>query len=450
MSRPSAAPSPSRRAGLLRLATVVAALLLMALHVGPLLSAGLARSPRSRAIPALRNLAPIEEAPSGGEPAPDGWGTAGEESPGEPAAGVEPSPQPTVPAVSAFKPWTAGAWGPEAVGPEPEPVFFWALTGGRDGDLFLSQNDVHLRAQSYGGSWKTPVVVVPAAYNEFVSDTPGWLLELLTSPKRSLYLYQRIEGPERPHYAHNVGFESGIYLRFVVDHYDDLPEVLVGVHGVPDAHNPYWREWVACLRPNMTYTSLNTEWVEDRTVDGDGPSLAFSPHQLFTEQCMRDTLDLIGMPLAPRARIPFKTFCCAQFAVHRDVIRRRPKAVWQQLYDTFGAPPGICHKGAPRPLEELVSNSPHVLPHQRPWGPEVDDGDQHQKIVLGLTMEHLTGSVWGGEPWAMSGPYGQDHFCAQFFHVSQCPGSPCGSDTAVLQDPGEAARARVEERGRKR
>lgn len=365
-----------------------------------------------------------------------------------PPAGPEPlpSPAPTVPAESPFVPWTPGAWGPEAVGEEPPPVLVWPATGGRDGDLFLAQNDAARRAEHYGGSWKTPVVIVPATYDEFISDTPGWLFETLTSWKRSMYLYQRKEGPERPHYAHNVGFESGIYLRFVVDHYDDLPEVLVGVHGIPDGHNPFWREWVGCLRPNMTYTTLNTEWVEDRVVDGEGPSLAFSPHQLFTEQCMRDTLELIGMPHPPHAPLAFRTYCCAQFAVHRDVIRRRPRAVWQALYDTFGAPPGICHKGAPRELAELVSASPAVLPHQRPWGPEVDDGDQHGKVVLGLTMEHLTGAVWGGEPWSMKEPYSQGHFCAQFFPASQCPGSPCGGDTALLQDPGEAARARVEAR----
>jgi hypothetical protein len=310
------------------------------------------------------------------------------------------------------------------VGAEPAYWADWAITGGRDEDLFLGQNDAAVRAANYSGRWKTPVVVVPATYNEFVALTPGWMLELLTSPKRSLYLYQRFE-PGRLHFAHNVGFESGIYLRFVVDHYDDLPEVVVFVQGGPESHNFEWRQWVGCLRPNMSYTSLNTEWVEDRVIEGDAPSPIFSPYQLWTEQCMRDVLELLGTPLAPRAPLPFQTYCCAQFAVHRDVIRARPKAGWEALYARFGTPPGRCHVGPPRPLDELASNTPAVRAENQPWGPELDDGDQFQKIVLGLTMEHLAGAVWGGEPWRLPAPYGQPHFCSQFFPASECPGSPC-------------------------
>lgn len=335
-----------------------------------------------------------------------------------------PSPTPRLPETTPFKPWVAGEWGPEDVGVEPEYWQDWPLTGGRDEPLFLAQNDKSVRSVNYSGSWKTPVVVVPATYNEFIGITPGFMLELLTSPKRSLYLYQRFE-KELGHYAHNIGFESGIYLRFIVDHYDDLPEVMVGVHGGPEAHNLAWRQWVGCLRPNMTYTSLNTEWVEDRVIEAEAPSPVFSPYQLWTEQCMRDVLDLIGAPIKPRQPLPFHTYCCAQFAVHRDVIRRRPKAVWEKLYAMFGAPPGLCHTGPPRDLSELVSSSPEVVAENHPWGPEYDDGDQHGKIVLGLTMEHLSGTVFGGEPWDMPQPYGQGHFCAQFFPASVCPGSPC-------------------------
>ena len=332
-----------------------------------------------------------------------------------------PSVAPTPPFVGPFKPWSPGKWGPETVGNEAVPLMDWPLTGGRDEDLFLSQNDESVQ---YGGSWKTPVVIIPAAYDEFVADTPGWMRELLTSEKRSLFLYQRMD-TAKAHWAHNIGFESGIYLRFIVDHYDNLPEVMVMVHGIPDGHNPRWREWTGCLRPNMTYTSLNTEWVEDRSIDAEAPSLAFSPYQHWTEQCMRDVLDLIGTPAQPKQALSFRTYCCAQFAVHRDVIRRRPKALWQELYSRFGAPPGICHKGPSRPLDELVSNSPVVLAGQKTWGEEHEDGEQHGKIVLGLTLEHLSGAVFGFEPWAMAGPYGQDHYCAQFFPASQCPGSPC-------------------------
>jgi hypothetical protein len=295
------------------------------------------------------------------------------------------------------------------------PLLNWAVTGGAWWDMWLHENDAR--------PWRTPVVVVPSAYDELTADTPGYLLHLLDSPRASLYMYQRLE-PDSARYAHNVGYETGLYLRFVVDHYDDLPEVVVMVHGIPDAHNPDWLRWVGCLRPNMTFTSLNTEWV-DRAVQGDAAVESFEPYQLWVEQCMRDVIELAtGAPHPPGARIPLRTYCCAQFAVHSSVIRRRPKAVWQELYARFGEPPGVCHRGAPRPLEELVSAP--LAASQQPWGgPEVNDGKLHGKVVLGLTMEHLTGLVWGNESHDMPGPYGADHYCAQFFPDDVCPGSPC-------------------------
>ena len=42
--------------------------------------------------------------------------------------------------------------------------------------------------------------------------------------RRHSYVYQRID-PKLPKYSLNVGYEAAVHIRFIVEHYDVLPNV---------------------------------------------------------------------------------------------------------------------------------------------------------------------------------------------------------------------------------
>lgn len=114
------------------------------------------------------------------------------------------------------------AWAPEWP-PDAGPEFVRSTPG--LSYLLAHDNDASVRRQAYGGRWRTPLVIVPAVYNEYDGAIPGWAVTTLFSRFRSLYLYQR-RAPDQPRYAPNFGTESGVYYRFIVEHYDELPDVM--------------------------------------------------------------------------------------------------------------------------------------------------------------------------------------------------------------------------------
>ncbi len=101
-------------------------------------------------------------------------------------------------------------------------------------------------------------VIVPAVYKEFEKGLPSWITneELKATKGYEVYLYQRLY-PEQPNYVRNRGTEGTVYLRFIVDHYDNFPDIAVFVHADPKDHQPHWLELVECIHPNATYSDLN-------------------------------------------------------------------------------------------------------------------------------------------------------------------------------------------------
>jgi hypothetical protein len=301
--------------------------------------------------------------------------------------------------------------------------------------LLTRDNDEAVRARDYGGRWRTPVVVVPAVYNELDETVPGWYVASLWSGFRSLYLYQRRD-PDAPRYAPNFGTESGVYYRFIVDHYDDLPDVTVFVHSYPEAHNEQWLEWVHALRPNATYASMThhiffvTARAFDEIFAGEGGE---NPFMFQGEQCLRDIFDDAGAPLPPRARLIANQYCCAQVVVSRDQIRARPKAAYEKILRRIGTPPGLCHLGAPPRTDTFLQKDMDWPDPTMPapkwdtvlWGDEVyDHFTGYGKQVVGHATEYSLSTVLGGtgfshEMWTWA------QYCEQFYHQCAFPGSPC-------------------------
>jgi hypothetical protein len=90
-------------------------------------------------------------------------------------------------------------------------------------------------------NWTSGKVVVPCVYREWEGgQVPDWAREPYDD--FSVYQYQRTD-PNAARYVPNQSTESGVYLRFIIDHYDDLPDVTIFVHARPHEENKYWLSW---------------------------------------------------------------------------------------------------------------------------------------------------------------------------------------------------------------
>jgi hypothetical protein len=102
-------------------------------------------------------------------------------------------------------------------------------------------------------------VVVPSVYKEWVKGRPDWATNVTLQQQYgySVFQYQKLD-PAGPHYLpFNRGTESGVYLRYIVDHYDDFPDVAIFVHAAPEDHQPKWLEHIGCISPTATYYNIN-------------------------------------------------------------------------------------------------------------------------------------------------------------------------------------------------
>eukprot|EP01064_Diplonema_japonicum_P029390 TRINITY_DN473_c3_g1_i2.p1 TRINITY_DN473_c3_g1~~TRINITY_DN473_c3_g1_i2.p1 ORF type:complete len:359 (+),score=41.27 TRINITY_DN473_c3_g1_i2:771-1847(+) len=145
----------------------------------------------------------------------------------------------------------------------------------------------------------------------------------------------------------NFADEGSGYLRFILDNYDHLPDVMAFLHGKPQAHNPVISQWVGCLRDDVGDTPhfvfLTKRFVENRCIiDWEGNSMlkrikigprageeidygAFVAYwKGFPWKLLNSTLD------APPTCVTFH--CCAEFALTRAMVRSRPRSFYATLW----------------------------------------------------------------------------------------------------------------------
>lgn len=94
----------------------------------------------------------------------------------------------------------------------------------------------------------TPVIV-PAVYEEYDNYFPPWLL------RWPVWIYQR-KFEDQPLFCPNHGHEGGVYLKFIVDFYDNLPEKIAFIQATPEEHFTGWEGMVRCLKPEVTFTTV--------------------------------------------------------------------------------------------------------------------------------------------------------------------------------------------------
>jgi len=159
-------------------------------------------------------------------------------------------------------------------------------------------------------------------------------LTLLTSWQHAIY---HMDDPSYVlHPPENKGREAMAYLTFLIDHYENLPEIIVFLHphlkGWPEA----WHTDAPDYSNVNSVRSLRLEYVREhgyanmRCISDPGcpgeiqpfrndptrsAELAFPDAWMYFFQTNMSTVpDVVGTP------------CCSQFAVSREQVRKRPQS----------------------------------------------------------------------------------------------------------------------------
>lgn len=283
-------------------------------------------------------------------------------------------------------------------------------------------------------------VVVPAVFNDWKKGIPDWFSNntLQSEYGYTVFLYQKSD-PAKPNYiSTNRGTEGGVYLRYIVDHYDTFPDVAIFVQGRPEVHEPNWLRYVRCARPTAGYYSFG-EFVYRRRTD-------FWRHhvpgmEVWVEQCWRDLLKIAwGIDLNDHERLERRIPASKpveitapmrqQFILSREMVHRRPLAVWKHLHHTI-AVQSVCHEGEPD-FAHLYA-MPRDRRSNQLFGPERPNitgtnegsgrhGPGYGRHTQGGTMEHLAHVVFGHHDLIMRN-YTMEDKCRNF--LPNCPNSPC-------------------------
>ena len=195
-------------------------------------------------------------------------------------------------------------------------------------------------------SWHSSAVVVPAIFREWGStlplSPPPWL-----TAQYPVYLYQRLNS-SFPCFCLNRGYESGIILQFLVDHYTRLPAIVAfvqadwlqrarGVMGLPapfDFWQPQcaleridapWHSWMplgkrhSCWPPGHMWRNA-MYWEHARSQHTHGaPSVSAA----LVDACWHALLGIFGQSLlSPLVRLNLTFYPYQNFVASRGQLRQ--------------------------------------------------------------------------------------------------------------------------------
>ena len=231
---------------------------------------------------------------------------------------------------------------------------------------------------------------------------PTWLVAQYT-----VYLYQRLNKSE-PCFCLNRGYETGVFLRFLVDHYERLPAVMAFVQadwlqaarGSPghwpaafdfwqprcafDSADRPFRRWMplgkrhSCWPPGQI-SRTSSYWPNKRS---------HLPGVLI-EACWHELLFLFGHPrLDPLHRLNVTFYPFQNFVASRERIREHAHSSYLLGYARLVVN-GTC-------LDPPMQPGPH--------GGVLKDSPAYNKETVAKGMEHLMHAIFGDQPVTGSGP----------------------------------------------
>ncbi|CAF1198181.1 unnamed protein product [Adineta steineri] len=134
----------------------------------------------------------------------------------------------------------------------------------------------------------------------------------------------------RPIAQYKKSQECPYYITYIIDHYYDLPEIILFSHGRPQGHNPniikQWSWFIQQVQQDKQRHFFNSSI-------GYISSNCGSYVKRYTRS--RPILDLLGYertvdPLANQIKaLCLGTYCCAQFIIHRSRILQHPISFWR-------------------------------------------------------------------------------------------------------------------------
>jgi len=167
-------------------------------------------------------------------------------------------------------------------------------------------------------------LIVVSSFHEDLS----WVCEL-RKYKIPHIVYSRDKAENKYNVVPNHGYEAAIYLKFIIDHYDRLPNMTAFVHG----HRHTWHN-----TRDILDILLNLRWHKNEYMDFNiGPNNPFwqvaNPRSNTDYRVIGEQWDAFYKEFFGEMPNSFSFYCCAQFAVARERIRLRPIKFYQQLLD---------------------------------------------------------------------------------------------------------------------
>ncbi|CAI7610836.1 unnamed protein product [Penicillium bialowiezense] len=204
----------------------------------------------------------------------------------------------------------------------------WNITRGHtNNDLYAPPPNFIPGTPKPLGYQYSKVMVVTRTKEE---DT-SWIAEQLPDWDTAIYVADDPSAPLHP--PKNKGHEVMIYLTYLVDHYDHLPDVAVFMHSHQFAwHNDALFEGDAAqlLRKLNLNRVIREGYMNTRCGYGPGCPAWMHPGAVEADESKQEEIMLARAwgELFPDQSIPsvLAQPCCAQFALSRDRIRSIPRA----------------------------------------------------------------------------------------------------------------------------
>ncbi|KAJ5566207.1 hypothetical protein N7535_007845 [Penicillium sp. DV-2018c] len=196
-----------------------------------------------------------------------------------------------------------------------------------DADLFAPPPNFFPGTPKPPGYKYSKVVVVTRTKEE----NTDWIARELHDWDRAIYVADDPNAPLHP--PKNKGHEVMIYLTYIIDHYDKLPDVAVFMHSHQFAwHNDvlFGGDAAQLLRSLNLNRVIREGYMNTRCGFGPGCPAWIHPGAVEGDESKQEEVMLARAwgELFPDQQIPsvLSQPCCAQFALSRERIRSIPRA----------------------------------------------------------------------------------------------------------------------------
>ncbi|KAE8334824.1 hypothetical protein BDV24DRAFT_169818 [Aspergillus arachidicola] len=163
-------------------------------------------------------------------------------------------------------------------------------------------------------------------------DDTEWVVNDLADWQHAIYAVDDPEALLRV--AKNKGKEANVYLQYIIDHYDELPQTMVFLHSHRDGYPKAWHTEFSDHSNVRTIRMLRTDVVQRNGYvnlrcnprpgcpDEIRPSRGPSEKKRLPEEAFPDAWKaFFGDTDVPEV---IATPCCAQFAVSKEQVLQRP------------------------------------------------------------------------------------------------------------------------------